>query len=73
VGIQRRARRPATRPNCCGFATPSCYQTDSCSNVIWPVQSRELEVPAARQPMALNVHLYNRVAPEERGRTWKSV
>jgi hypothetical protein len=26
-----------------------------------------------RQPMALNLHLYNRVAPEERGRTWKSV
>ena len=28
---------------------------------------------ADQQPVALNLHLYNRVAPEERGRTWKSV
>jgi hypothetical protein len=32
-----------------------------------------LRFQPTRQPMALNLHLYNRVAPEERGRTWKSV
>ena len=83
-GIQRRASRPATRPSCCGFATPQCYQTrryhpptgapsQYCSNGIWSVQSRDWRFHPTRQPMALNLHLYNRVAPEERGRTWKSV
>jgi hypothetical protein len=82
-GIQRRARRPATRPSCCGLATPQCYQTGPgyqasaslqyCSKGFCSVQSRDWRFQPTRQPMALNVHLYKRVAPEERGRTWKSV
>jgi hypothetical protein len=87
-GIQRRTRRPATRPSCCGLATPQCYQTrrgstlsplsnsalvQYCSKGLCSVQSRGLAVQLTRQPMALNLHLYKRVAPEERGRTWKSV
>jgi len=83
-GIQRRASRPATRPSCCGFATSQCYQTGtyrpqpaphySIVRMVFGLYNQgDLRFRPTRQPMALNLHLYNRVAPEERGRTWKSV
>jgi len=83
-GIQRRASRPATRPSCCGFATPQCYQIRTyhpqpaphhsiVRRVFGLYNQGDWKLQPTRQPMALNLHLYNRVAPEERGRTWKSV
>jgi hypothetical protein len=86
-GIHRRARRPATRHSCCGLATPQCYQTGrSQAPCAKQAPNRSIvrrafdlynqgdwRLEPTRQPMALNLHLYNREAPEERGRTWKSV
>lgn len=83
-GIQRRARRPATRPSCCGLATPQCYQTrwyhpeaapqPSIVRMAFALYNQgDWRFQPTRQPMALKLHLYKRVAPEERGRTWKSV
>jgi hypothetical protein len=69
------------------LATPQCYQTGwerscraqmtpECSIVRLPLglyNQGDWRSQADRQPMALKLHLYKRVAPEERGRTWKSV
>src|SRR5579883_532437 len=76
-GIQRRAIRPATRPSCCGLATPQCYQirrrhprTAPDSTIVRMAfalyNQGDWRFRPTRQPMALKLHLYKRVAPEER-------